>query len=275
MDSYPRPVAGQIEMVHPISATTREPDMRTSSVARRADSIAPANRPVTVRVEHVVVCRAGSEILADVSFQCREGEWTLITGPSGSGKSTLLNTINGLVMPSRGTVWTLGSTVVCRNRREARLVWGRTGTVLQEAALFETKSVRTNVELGLRAAGFDRPTARKTATHWLARLGLAAKMDSYPGRLSGGEKQRVALARAMAPAPRLLLMDEPTSALDVAAATVVMAAVRELAAGGTTVIMSSHRQHEVVHMCDQHLHLQCGIMVAQQWSDEEVRMEGS
>src|SRR5262249_48284444 len=151
-------------------------------------------------------------LLEGVSFECCEGEWTLIHGPSGAGKSTLLRALNGLRVPDRGRISILGTTIPGRSRREARRVWRQTGTVLQSVALFETKTARQNVELALRTTGMPRALARQRAGEWLERVRLNGKVDEYPARLSGGECQRVALARALAIGPRLLVLDEPTSA---------------------------------------------------------------
>lgn len=184
-------------------------------------------------------------IIQDVSFDCKRGDWIVLTGPSGSGKSTLLRAINGLCPPSKGQISALGSWIPGRGRREAQRVWRRTGTVLQELALFSTRSAAANVETGLRAAGHGSSVARQEARYWLARFGLDHKAKAYPGELSGGERQRVALARAIAPRPQLLILDEPTSHLDPDSAGIVLGAVRELVGEGTTVLMASHRAADV------------------------------
>jgi ABC-type multidrug transport system ATPase subunit len=206
---------------------------------------------VSVRVGH-------SRALDGISLDCARGEWLLLAGPSGAGKSTLLRVINGLQAPTTGAIWTLGSRIPGRGRREARLVWRQTGTVQQDVALFETKSARANVELALRVAGHDRASARHHAIEWLERFGIADKAQDHPWRLSGGERQRVALARALAPRPGLLLLDEPTSALDADSARVVLEAIGELVRQNTTVLMSSHREVEVIEMCDRCIRLRKG-----------------
>jgi ABC-type methionine transport system ATPase subunit len=220
------------------------------------------NRPVTVRVSRVGVRIGGAWILEDVSFDCSEGEWTVIHGPSGAGKSTLLRAINGLCPLAGGRISVLSTRLPGRPRREARAAWRQTGTVLQEVALFETKTALQNVLLALGAAGLDRRTAREKAAEWLDRLGLGDKLQEYPSHLSGGQRQRVALARAFAVEPRLLLLDEPTSALDRTTALRVLSAVRELSEAGATVVMSSHRTDEVREMCDQWVGLQDGSVSA-------------
>jgi ABC-type multidrug transport system ATPase subunit len=227
----------------------------------REDAIDVSVRDVSVRV--------GRSLALDrVSFDCTRGKWVLLAGPSGAGKSTLLRAINGIQAPTSGRIQTLSSWIPGRSRRDARLVWRETGTVQQDVALFETKSARANVELALRVAGCDRTTARHQALEWLERFNIADKADDYPWRLSGGERQRVALARAMAPRPRLLLLDEPTSALDRDTAQVVLEAVGELVRENTTVLMSSHREVEVVELCDRRIRLRKGRLI-----DGEERVE--
>jgi ABC-type multidrug transport system ATPase subunit len=216
-----------------------------------------------VRVYDVKFDYRGTHILEGLSFECSRGEWVLLAGPSGAGKSTLLRIINGLLLPTGGRVLTLGSPIPGRGRRQARAAWRQTGTVLQEVALFETKSARANVQLALTATGVDRASARRQAMTWLERLGIGDKADAYPWRLSGGERQRVALARALAPGPTLLLLDEPTSALDTATAADVLEAIGDLCRAGTTVVMSSHREDEVVAMCDKRIGLSGGRMVGE------------
>ena len=228
---------------------------------------------IAVSVLDVAFGYRGTPILEGVSLQCSHGEWVLLAGPSGAGKSTLLRLINGLQVPTRGRVWTLGSAIPGRGRRQARSVWRQTGTVLQEVALFETKSAGGNVQLALTATGVDRTTARREAMTWLERLGIGDKADAYPWSLSGGERQRVALARALAPKPSLLLLDEPTSALDGATAALVLEAIEELRKAGTTVIMSSHRENEIVAMCDKRIGLSKGRIIGQTLRPDAVGTE--
>ena len=214
---------------------------------------------IAVRVAGVGIQVSTSWLLADISFECRRGEWTLLSGPSGSGKSTLLRAINGLDLPTRGCIWTLGSCIPGRSRREALRVWRQTGTVLQEIALFETKTAGQNVELALRSSGLERSCARDRAVQWLERLQLGDKINEYPCNLSGGQCQRVALARALAVRPRLLLLDEPTSALDSETAGLFLSAVKQLVDQGTCVVMSSHRIDEIDDLIDQRVLLRNGL----------------
>lgn len=215
---------------------------------------------VNVRCRDVEVCVGEARIIRDVTFDCCRGDWVVLTGPSGAGKSTLLRAINGLCPPTMGSVWALGSLIPGRSRRDAQRVWRRTGTVMQDLALFETKTAVSNVEIGLRAAGHRRAAAQAQALEWLDRFGMGHKAKEYPHTLSGGERQRVAIARAIAPRPQLLILDEPTAHLDSGSATVVLSAIKELVHDGATVVMSSHREDEVAPLQTCHITLYNGVV---------------
>lgn len=214
-----------------------------------------------VAADRIDITLCGRPVIHELSFGCQAGDWMLLTGPSGVGKSTLLRAINGLCTPQAGRLEVLGSRLPGRSSSAARRAWRHTGTLLQEIALFETRSARANVEIGLRAAGHDHRTSRRLAIEWLKRLGLDDRGDSYEWSLSGGQRQRVALARALAPRPQLLLLDEPTSALDQVTAQVVLSAVKELVEQGSTVVMSSHREDEVAEFANKRVRMGGGETV--------------
>jgi ABC-type polar amino acid transport system ATPase subunit len=142
-------------------------------------------------------------------------------------------------------------------------VWRRTGTVQQDAALFETRSVLGNVELALRTAGHSRKAARQEAAVWLERVGLGDKLDELPRNLSGGQQQRVALARAMCTRPKLLILDEPTSHLDYALAREILGMARELVESGSALIMATHRVQEAEEFATSHIALSTGPPVGE------------
>ena len=195
------------------------------------------------------------EIVNNLTFTCHEGECLVLTGPSGAGKSTLLRTLNGLHPPRRGQVHVLGSSLPGRTAREAQRVWRNTGTVQQDAALFETKSALGNVELALRVAGHSRKRARQVATEWLELVGLGDKLHEPPRRLSGGQQQRVALARALSARPKLLILDEPTSHLDYKLARTILRLARDQVDQGSALIMATHRVQEADEFGTAHIAL--------------------
>jgi polar amino acid transport system ATP-binding protein len=164
---------------------------------------------------------------------------TLI-GPSGGGKSTLLRVLGGLVAADAGRVAVNGETLV-HDRRFLLNYRRRLGFVFQHFNLFPHLTVERNLTLPLEAVhGWSPGAARARAHETLERFQLLDHAAKNPGQLSGGQAQRVAIARALAPRPRLLLLDEPTSALDPEITADVLEWIRELAAGGQEIILSTH-----------------------------------
>jgi polar amino acid transport system ATP-binding protein len=185
--------------------------------------------------------RFGDEVVLDgVSFEMDRQDVTVLVGPSGSGKSTLLRCINRLTEVDAGEVYLDGDLVTSPGYDVNRLR-RQVGMVFQEFNLFAHLTARGNVTLGLRRVlGLSKDEARQRADEELARVGLADQADSYPAELSGGQKQRVGIARALAMDPKLLLFDEPTSALDPELVGEVLAVMRDLAEGGTTMLVVTH-----------------------------------
>ncbi|MFC8592752.1 amino acid ABC transporter ATP-binding protein [Streptomyces atroolivaceus] len=190
------------------------------------------------------------EVLRGIDLSVCAGEVTVVLGPSGSGKSTLLRTINHLEKVDQGWVSVDGTLVGYRRSgnklyelREREVLRQRTriGFVFQNFNLFPHLTVLENViEAPIAALGRPRKDAVAAAEKLLARVGLAEKAGAYPKQLSGGQQQRVAIARALALEPKLLLFDEPTSALDPELVGEVLDVIKDLAQGGTTMIVVTH-----------------------------------
>lgn len=143
------------------------------------------------------------DVLKDLSFETQPGDFISILGPSGCGKSTLLNLIADLEDPSSGSV-TVGSP-----DSETTV-----GFVFQEPRLLDWRTVRYNIEFGLKGIGIPESEWDERVDRYLELVNLSEFADEYPQSLSGGMKQRVALARAMAIESDVILMDEPFGALD-------------------------------------------------------------
>jgi putative ABC transport system ATP-binding protein len=152
-------------------------------------------------------------ILAGVSLTVGAGETVALLGPSGSGKSSLLMVASGLEAATSGRV-TVAGTDITRMGEDglARFRLGHVGIVFQSFHLIATMTALENVAVPLELAGVRDAFERAKAE--LEAVGLGARLDHYPGQLSGGEQQRVALARAIAPRPAVLFADEPTGNLD-------------------------------------------------------------
>ena len=180
------------------------------------------------------------EVLRGIDLAVSEHEVVCLIGASGSGKSTLLRCVNRLEPIDSGTIHVLGMEVTAP-RVDVDEVRRRIGIVFQSYNLFPHMSVLRNVTLAPRKVlGLSATEADARATELLARFGLADKRDWFPDRLSGGQQQRVAIVRALAMQPDLLLLDEITSALDPELVAEVLDVIRELAAGGMTMVIATH-----------------------------------
>ncbi|MVU79631.1 ATP-binding cassette domain-containing protein [Nocardia sp. ET3-3] len=190
------------------------------------------------------------QVLSGIDLTVRPGEVTVILGPSGSGKSTLLRTINHLEQVDGGTVRVGGELVGYRRKgdklyelheREILRQRARIGFVFQNFNLFPHLTVRENVALApVATQRRSKAEVNAEALELLARVGLADKADEYPTRLSGGQRQRVAIARALALRPEVVLFDEPTSALDPELVGEVLDVIKDLARGGSTLVVVTH-----------------------------------
>jgi NitT/TauT family transport system ATP-binding protein len=150
----------------------------------------------------------GRELTAidNLSLAVDEGEFICLLGASGCGKSTMLNMFAGFTQPTTGEVLLRGKPITA--------VEPRCGMVFQSYALFPWKTVRANVEFGLKMKGMPRAERRERAQRFIEMVKLHGFEDHYPAELSGGMQQRVTFARLLATDPEVLLMDEPFAALD-------------------------------------------------------------
>jgi polar amino acid transport system ATP-binding protein len=197
-------------------------------------------RREALRIEGLHKSFGRNEVLRGIDLTVAEHEVVCLIGSSGSGKSTLLRCINLIEPIDAGRIVVEGDEITARGV-DVNRIRRRIGIVFQAFNLFPHMSVLANVTLAPRKAlDRAREDAERDATALLERFGLADKRLEYPDRLSGGQQQRVAIVRALAMKPDLLLLDEVTSALDPELVAEVLDVIRELAAGGMTMVIATH-----------------------------------
>jgi polar amino acid transport system ATP-binding protein len=203
------------------------------------------------------------EVLRGVDLTVAEHEVVCLIGASGSGKSTLLRCVNLLEPIDEGRIVVEGEEITARGV-DVNRIRRRIGIVFQAFNLFPHMSVLRNVTLAPRLAlRTPRAQAEAEASALLERFGLAEKRDDYPDSLSGGQQQRVAIVRALAMRPDLMLLDEVTSALDPELIAEVLEVIRELAAGGMTMLIATHEMSFARDIADRICFLDDGVILEQ------------
>ncbi len=211
------------------------------------------------------------EVLKGITLSVMPGEVMCLLGPSGSGKSTFLRCINHLEKINAGRLAVDGELVGYRQvgdklheLRESEIARKRAeiGMVFQHFNLFPHMTALENVTCApVRVKKAPRAAARARAGELLERVGLHDKLDCYPAQLSGGQQQRVAIARSLAMEPKLMLFDEPTSALDPELVGEVLAAMKELARDGMTMIVVTHEMGFAREVADSVVFMDAGVVV--------------
>jgi putative ABC transport system ATP-binding protein len=198
----------------------------------------------------------------DVNLTIASGEFIAIAGPSGSGKTTLLQLLGALDRPTSGEVLFEARDIArLRDGELSKLRLHAFGFVFQTFNLIPTLTAAQNVEIALAPTGGRAEDRRKTVMRLLDAVGLSARTDHVPGRLSGGEQQRVAIARALANEPHVLLADEPTGNLDSSTGAEIMDLLLSLTGdGGRTVIVVTHNA-EVAERAERVLRMHDGRLV--------------
>jgi cell division transport system ATP-binding protein len=179
--------------------------------------------------------------LREVSFRVNKGEFVVLTGASGAGKTTLLRLLYRDDLPSEGDVEVLGHSLVPMRRSQISALRRSIGVVFQDAKLLPVRTVYENVAFVLRVLGTPRREITARAFDALRAVGLSSRARAYPAQLSQGEAQRAALARAIVRRPPLLLADEPTGNLDEAMAGEIIDVLKDIGAGGTTIVLATHQ----------------------------------
>jgi len=182
----------------------------------------------------------GLYALRDLSLNVDKGEFVFLTGPSGAGKSTLLRLLLCQEKPSEGAITVNGHDLTTLSRTDIQEYRRGIGFIFQDFKLIPSRTVFENVAFVLEVLGVPSSQQRRRAFQVLKWVGLQHRMNAHPRDLSGGEQQRIAIARALVNDPALILADEPTGNLDPDLSLEIMNLLREVNAGGTTVLVATH-----------------------------------
>ncbi len=182
----------------------------------------------------------GLYALHDLSLTVDKGEFVFLTGPSGAGKSTLLRLLLVQERPTEGELFVNGHDLTSLSRSDVQEYRRGVGFIFQDFKLIPTRTVFENVAFVLEVLGVPSGQQRRKAFQVLKWVGLQHRINAYPRDLSGGEQQRIAIARALVTDPALVLADEPTGNLDPDLSLEIMNLLREVNAGGTTVVVATH-----------------------------------
>ncbi len=218
-----------------------------------------------LEVSNIKKSFGATEVLKGISFSLEKGQVLAIIGSSGSGKTTLLRCLNFLETPDEGEISVNGKPLLHLGKKlsedEVRKNRLHFGLVFQNFNLFPQYSVLENVMLAPTLLKTDTPeNIRAHALEILEKVGLSAKLDSYPYQLSGGQQQRVAIARAWAMHPEVLCFDEPTSALDPELTGEVLRVIKGLKGEDRTMIVVTHEMEFARSVADVIIYMADGVI---------------
>ena len=205
-----------------------------------------------------------SAALSDVSLTIEDGSYTAIIGHTGSGKSTILQLLNGLLVPTEGSVRVFDTLITSTSvNKQIRQIRKQVGLVFQfaENQIFE-ETVLKDVAFGPQNFGVSVEEAEAIAREKLALVGIDESLfERSPFELSGGQMRRVAIAGILAMEPRILVLDEPTAGLDPIGRKELMTLFKKLHQDGITIVLVTHLMEDVAEFADQVYVMEKGKLV--------------
>jgi len=179
-------------------------------------SLKPKNGKPVIDINNLKKSFGTQEVLRDISLKLFNGENLVVLGKSGSGKSVLIKCIVGLLNPDGGTIHVFEKNVTALNRQELGEVRQKIGFLFQSGALYDSMTVKQNLEFPLRRIKKDlkEKEIEEKVNEVLENVGLADALNKMPSQLSGGMRKRISLARTIVVDPMIMLYDEPTTGLD-------------------------------------------------------------
>ncbi len=236
-----------------IPALIERPSTRQAEPAAPDDAVVIAGLTKTYRGARGMPAKTA---LDAIDLAIPRGSIYGLLGPNGAGKSTLINILAGLVIKSAGTVELWGIDI----DREPRQARAAIGVVPQEILIDFFFSPRELLEV--QAGLYGVPPSERRTDYLLEMLGLSDKADAVARTLSGGMRRRLMVAKAMVHAPPILVLDEPTAGVDVELRQHLWSSVRDLAASGTTILLTTHYLEEAERLCDRIAIIDKGRLVA-------------
>lgn len=186
----------------------------------------------------------------NVDLSIEQGEIFGIIGYSGAGKSTLIRLLNGLELPTEGTVEVAGNPINKIKGNSLRKARQEIGMIFQHFNLLWSRTVKENISFPLEIAGVGAKKRNAKVNELIRLVGLEGKENAYPSQLSGGQKQRVGIARALANDPKVLLCDEATSALDPETTESILDLLSDINKRlGLTIVLITHEMHVIRKIC--------------------------
>ena len=194
-------------------------------------------------IHHLFKSFGNNHVLADFNLELKKGETVVVLGKSGSGKSVLIKCIIGLLNPDKGSIEVFGKNIPDIKADELDQIRARVGFLFQSNALYDSMTVRENLEFPLRRHWIkvSQDEVNKMVMEALTDVGLAHTVDMMPVELSGGMRKRIALARTLILKPEIILYDEPTTGLDPITAREIIYLMMEIREKyNTTSLIISH-----------------------------------
>ena len=214
-----------------------------SEVKQAENEIKQMTKTPVLKIRHCYKSFGSNHVLVDFNLEVRKGESVVVLGKSGSGKSVLIKCIIGLMQPDEGSIEMLDKIITDINHEELDKIRARVGFLFQSNALYDSMTVRENLEFPLRRHWIkvSQQDVNTMVLEALKDVGLEQTVDMMPAELSGGMRKRIALARTLILKPEIILYDEPTTGLDPITAKEIIELMIELQAKyGTTSIIISH-----------------------------------
>jgi phospholipid/cholesterol/gamma-HCH transport system ATP-binding protein len=188
----------------------------------------PDNIPTMLEIQDLRKSFGENDVLKGFNMVLKEGENLVIMGKSGSGKSVMVKCLMGLMQPDSGDIQIMGKTVLELDQGELDQLRKKIGFLFQGSALYDSMTVRENLEFPLRKQDMPQEEKDKLVYQALESVGLLDAIDLLPNELSGGMKRRIALARAIILHPKIIIYDEPTTGLDPITAKEIIQLMREI-----------------------------------------------